>query len=257
MPENTTAKVIWKGSEAHTSKISISVDRLGVASVTEVRECKDEKQAASELGVVAEDCPLGLARPRVTSTAADRLEAGMWQVTREFSAILDEDLIGLTTVFKGNTTANREPIETHPQFNYFAGKRNEEVNGAVFDEKDGSFDRFKPFITTGDKYTDKSGAMQTATSTFKNRKGGVTDYLVPIAKITEERLFLLEDLPAPIEELTAIVPAPDSLITPVYSKRTWLLTAADPVWVGREVYKLTREWSASGPRGWDVDIYPK
>ena len=183
----------------------------------------------------------------------------MWQVTRVFSAVLSEDLIGTRRVFKGTTKANREPIETHPKFNEFAGDDKSPVNGAVFDE-DGNFEKFKPFIKQGEKYTDAelgNGIILTATETIKNRKAGVTDYLVPIAKLTEERLYLHEDLPEPIEELTSVVPEPDSPLTPKYTFRTWLLTAADPTWVGYKLYKLRREWSVSGPRGWDVDIYPK
>lgn len=185
------------------------------------------------------------------------MEAGFWQVTRNFTAVLSEELIGVRRLYKCNTTANREPIQTHPRFNFFAGKPGAEVNGAVFDANTGNFNRFKPYITPGESYTDAEGALQVAVTMFKNRKSGVTDYFVPIVKLTETALIFQEDLGAEVSRLTAIEEPPDTPLRPRFTFRTWLLSKADPVWIGYQVFKLTKEWSLSGPRGWDKDIYPK
>lgn len=252
------ATVIWKGIEAHRSSMSVQVDDMGVATITEVYQCKDEEMANTKLSVTAADCPLGLTRPKVTGTSADRMEAGLWQVTRNFSAILDEDLIGLRKLYKCTTVANREPIQTHPRFTYFAGKLGAEVNGAVFEAGAGNFNRFKPYITSGETYTDEDGVKKIATDTIKNRKCGVTDYLMPIVRLTETKLILQEDLSAAVSRLTIIDNhVPITPIKPLYPLRTWLLSKADPTFAAHQVFKLVREWSLSGPRGWDADIYPK
>jgi hypothetical protein len=250
------ATVIWKGNVPHRSSITVTVDDVGVAVVTEVWQCRDESMAKTVLNVTASDCPLGLPRPYVKSTSADRMEADTWQVTRTFSAVLDEGLIGQRKIYKCTTVANKEPIQTHPEFKKFAGVFGAPVNGAVFAE-DG-FERFKPYITQGEKYTDRDGNVQTATTTIKNRKCGVQDYLCPIVHLSETKLILKENLASEVKKLAGIDRVtPNTPLKPHWPKRTWLLTKADPQWVASDVYKLVREWSLSGPRGWDKDVYVK
>lgn len=251
------ATVIWKGNEPHRSAISLNVDELGVLELTEIWQCRDPDMAKRVLNVTASDCPLNLPRPYVKSTSADRMEGNTWQVTRTFSAVLSEDIIGQRKTYKCTTVANMEPIQTHPEFNNFAGKLGGPINGAVFDSQN-SFERFKPYISNGEKYTDRNGTLQEATKTIKNRKCGIQDYLCPIVHLTETKLVLGERLSAEVKQLGGIdATPPNTPLKPHWPRRTWLVTKTDPQWVAKGVYKLVTEWSLSGPRGWDKDVYVK
>ena len=180
----------------------------------------------------------------------------MYQVTRNFSAVLEEDLIGDYKTYTCSTTGNKEPIQTHPDFAKFAGTKDEQINGSVFDEN-GNFERFKPFITEGEQIT-RDGSQVAASANEKNRKCGISDYNVPIVHLEETMLVFQEDLAALVDELTYVERnMPSTPLRPSWPHRTWLLTEANPTWVGFEVFKLKRKWSLSGPRGWDGDIYPK
>lgn len=246
----------WKGEGPHLRSISLNVDEVGVVTITENLAIKDLAAAQAALNVSAEDCPLGLTRPYVTGTSLDRIEGDMYQVSRNFSAILDEDSIGSYAVYKCATIANKEPIQTHPRFTFFAGTRDAPVNGAVFDINN-NFERFKPYISAGEKITE-NGAQTTASTTKKNRKCGVSDYYMPIVRFEETKLVTKENLANLVEQLTYVEEdMPNSDLRPEWPLRTWLLTKCDPEWVAHQVFRLKREWSLSGPRGWDGDIYRK
>ena len=250
------ATTVWRGEDPHVYSKTIEVDEVGVSTITEVYSCRDEDMAKDCLDFAAEDCTLPVTRPRVESSAGDRVEGGMWQVTRNFVGILSEELVGDFRIYGCKTIANREPIQTHPNFKDFGGKAGAPVCGAVFDAI-GNFERFKPYLTTGD-FKLVNGVKTAVTTLEKNRKCGVTDYLCPIVHLTESRLILEEDLDSFIQGLGFIDDEPpDTSMRPDWPNRSWLLSKADPQWVGFQVYKLQREWSLSGPRGWDGDIYPK
>lgn len=249
--------VAWNGSEPHLTSASISVDEVGVLTMSLSYVCKDDEMAKEVLAYEVEDVEFGVPLARFVSSSADRLEAGMWNVGIEIAGILSEDLIGEYKLYKVSTVANREPIASHPNFNTFAGKIGNPINGAVFDET--GFVRFKPYLTAGDEHTN-SGDLQTVANgeTIKNRKAGVTDYFMPIIHFEETKLVLEGDLRGNIEYLALVDPAtPSTPLKPTYPNRSWLLTQGEPEWVGKEVYKLIRKWSLSGPRGWDKDVYPK
>jgi hypothetical protein len=252
------ATLHWKsGADSYQKSLSLTVDEVGVVQVTEVLICKDVAAAKGALNVAAEECPLisaGLSRPWVAGTSSDREEAGLYQVSRNFTAVLDEDILGVYKIYSAETIANREPIQTHPNFRDFAGRRFAEVNGAVFDEV-GNFERFAPFITEGDMITEEKEQIRSPDDR-KNRKCGITDYMMPIVHYTEVKLVFQEDLASYLEELTEIdKDLPNTDMIHRHENRTELLVKAEPEWVADRVYRLTREWAVSGPRGWDGDVY--
>lgn len=240
------AIVHWSGNQPHLQSISVDVDEVAVAQVTEVYICRDESMAADALNFTAYDVSFPIERPRVTGSAADRLEGGMWQVTRNFSGLLDENLIGDYKVYKASTIVNREPIQTHPNFNTFSGALTVPAGGgttpqgALFDEN--GFIRFVPFIPN-------------TVPPMLNTKAGVVDYLAPIITYSEDKLVFVEDLPNEVNHLGFIDTPPDSVLKPSLGSRTWVLTKAEPEHVAEGTYKLKRQWSMGGPRGWDTGVY--
>lgn len=240
MPEE--AKVFWSGEEDYViESVNINVDETGVAEVTEILLCKDEAACKQALVVSPENIPVPLTRSYVKSTSADRIEAGMWKVTRVFTALITEDTDSLLKVYTCETVANHEPIQTHPDFITFAGTPTNRLNGAVFDLTSGDFLRFAPYLPDN----------------TKNRKAGITDYKVPIISFSETRLVLKEDLAAFVRGIGFVDDSPpDVPLRPRFKNRNWLLVQCDPEWVAEGVYKLVRKWACSGPRGWDRTIYP-
>ena len=247
------AHVIFRDSKPQSMSVTMEVDEVGVAHVTEVLLCKDEGMAKEALDFAASDIPLPLDRPFVGSSSSERVEGGMWQVTRVFTAILDESDIGTYKLYKTSCVANREPIETHPNFSVFAGTPDtREQYGTVWDAQ-GNFERFTPYIGKGTTFV---AGFVLGPRLVKSRKAGVKDYLMPIIKYEENMLVLAENLPALVKKLSQRDDPPKSPIKPSYAARTWLLTSARPEWVAEGTFRLKREWSMSGPNGWDLDVYP-
>lgn len=249
------AIVHWKDNTPHLKSASINVDEVGVVQFSSVYLCKDDTMAKRVLRYDASDMEISLPRPWFMGSSADRMEAGMWQVTVNFSAILSEDLIGNYKLYKLSTITNKEPIQTHPKFNTFAGKFGASINGAVFDAE--GFVSFKPFLNNGENMTVNGVVTAVSGGPIKNIKSGVTDYLMPIVHLEETALVLESDLSNEIQYLSLVDPnVPQTPLKPRYRNRNWLLTQADPEWAADGVYKLVRKWSLSGPRGWDKDTYP-
>lgn len=237
------AETYWGADEDFvTESINISVDEIGVCSISETLLCKDEATAQGKLSVVADDCPLPLTRPYVKGTNSNRTEAGWWKVVRNYSAVISTESEDLLKLYELETVANNEPIQTHPDFNDFAGDPSAPLNGAVFDPVAGDFLRFTPYAPDGSK----------------NRKSGIKDYKVPIINFTETRVVFEEELGEYIRGAGFVDDSPpDSPLRPRFSKRNWLLTECAPEWVAEGAYRLRRKWACSGPRGWDRDIYPE
>ena len=236
------AETVWGAEDDYVRQsISISVDEVGVCELTETLLCKDEAAAVEALAVVAEDIPVSLINPYVKGTSADRLEAGWWQVVRTFSAALLDDSELLFKVYSCETVANSEPIQTHPDFNTFAGVPGSPVNGAIFDLQTGDFMRFAPYLPDGSK----------------NRKAGITDYKVPIISFSEVRIIFEDELSSFVRGTGFVDDSPPNHpLRPRFKHRNWMLVVCDPQWVCDKTYKLTRKWACSGPRGWDRVVYP-
>lgn len=234
--------VFWGGDEDYViESISVNVDEVGVAEVTETLLCKNEAACVAALNVVAADIPVPLIYPFVRSTSSDRIEAGMWKVTRVYSAMITDDSDKLLKLYTCETVANHEPIQTHPNFIDFAGTPSNKLNGAVFDMQSGDFQRFAPYLSDG----------------TKNRKAGITDYKVPIVSFSEVRIVFADELASFVRGVGFVDESPpDSPLRPRFSNRNWLLVQCEPEWVAESTYRLTRKWACSGPRGWDRTIYP-
>jgi hypothetical protein len=233
--------VFWGGEDIITESVSVNVDEVGVCEVVQTMLCKDESAVRKALDVKPEDMPVPLFYPYVKATSADRIEAGMWKVTRTFSAVISEDSDALFKVYSCETIANHEPIQTHPDFLLFAGIPTAPKNGAVYDLQSGDFMRFAPYLPDG----------------TKNRKAGITDYKVPIISFSEVRIVFEDELASYVRGSGFVDDSPpDHPLRPRFKKRNWLLVQCDPEWVTEQTYRLTRKWACSGPRGWDRTIYP-
>jgi hypothetical protein len=146
------------------------------------------------------------------------------------------------------------PIETHPNFDDFAGKPSDPLNGALFinpatgqktsSNTLGVFDSFLPFLPDGDL----------------NSKAGIEAYLDPT--VTYRESYVSTALPSAngFGQIQNDVPGPG--FRGSLGKRNWLYTGftyrrrGNPQGVGNQlIYEVSKEWRLSGRAGWDDDIY--
>ena len=134
-----------------------------------------------------------------------------------------------------------EPIETHPQFESFAGSLGAELNGAVFDSETGLFEGFK--VVAGqtnefggvEKFLD-GGAVVQKTSVYRQVPTGISTELIP-------------------RIIGASPPSGAPWPLPSGGLRTWMKTDLNIVQRGA-AFEVTEEWTLSGQRGWNTTIYP-
>jgi hypothetical protein len=129
---------------------------------------------------------------------------------------------------------SQEPIDTHPDFEAFAGTPASPLNGAIFDE-DGLFVRFA--------------------ADDPNVWGGVSKYLEMAAVLTKVSVVRTEpssDEVIPRRETPSTGSAID---VPTITGRNWLKTDYSKKQSG-SVWELTEEWTMSGQQGWNEELYP-
>ena len=160
------------------------------------------------------------------------------------------------------STMTTVPIETHPNFNLFAGYWNDTKtwkHGALFETKDadrGTFKGFKPRTNAGGgtatddekkwagvKSYDEPGLIFEETTMYPTAPSGSGGGLS--SGVGMENLGLI-DTP----------PNVDKYIKFSQSKRNWLLVACDIEQIGFGI-KVVKKWRLSGRNGWNTDIYTK
>jgi hypothetical protein len=231
--------LIWKsGSPGYEeAKLSISVDELGIATISQDIHCKNESITALVLRTGIELCPLELFDLYIKGSSCKLAVAGAWTVSKQYSGLLSEERLTdpANRKYKCDSTISEEDISTHPRFRSFAGRLGHELNGAVF-KADGTFDYFNDRLPNN----------------TLNPKAGIEQFRSPRVVFTEERLARESQLNMFVRRLGKRRNPPDSNITP---NRNWLVTEVSPEQVGGKVWKVTTTYSLSGPRGWFKTIY--
>ena len=133
-------------------------------------------------------------------------------------------------VWRLNRTPSSEPIDSHPEFESFAGTPDAPLNGAEFDE---------------------NGLFIGFVSADPNIWGGVTKYLQFAAVVTKTSVVNSVSTNQAIPRIDTPIGAPWPLPTTV----DWLKTNMDVVARGG-VFEVMEEWTMSGPRGWNETLYP-
>jgi hypothetical protein len=159
-------------------------------------------------------------------------EDGAWDITGDYFGVQGTP----EAIYAMDVSTGQEPIETHPDFETFAGKYGSEVNGAKFDPEDQTFINF---VANGIPAT--------------NRKWvGVRAYLNASAVWRET--VVRKSRPT-IDELQNIgkIDSPNgSPATP--SGRNWLYGSISFEQKAK-TYTIRREWLLSGPDGWNDVLY--
>lgn len=131
-------------------------------------------------------------------------------------------------------TPSEEPIDTHPDFETFAGTPAAPLNGAKFDAN-GLFVGFEVVVSP-------------------NVWGGITKYLEFAATLTKTSVVLSQ--PDPDEIIPRIeTPTGSDVGVPTITGRDWMKTDFTVTRRGG-VYEVFEEWTMSGQRGWNTTIYP-
>lgn len=133
-------------------------------------------------------------------------------------------------VFEIDTSTSQEPIETHPNFLTFAGNAGAPLNGAIFDESDGSFLKFG--------------------NSAPNEWRGVTSYMMPV--VTARKTYISTQPPTDIASLVG--KRQDPPFTTGVSVGNWLVATVSSDQRGK-VYVVRVEWRHSGPKGWSTPLY--
>lgn len=151
-----------------------------------------------------------------------------------------------------NGQAAQEPIETHPKFNGQQG------GGTV---SDSDLAAIKAALNDGSTptFTGTGAALQAAQDLYALMLKGVTHYYTP-SGITYSETF--DEVSKPnLNELCSVDrPPPDAPSLRQGSNWLQIGLRAQKVYqpdTGNSFWRVTREWLASGPRGWnaDFDIY--
>jgi hypothetical protein len=145
--------------------------------------------------------------------------------------------------------AAQEPIETHPSFN---GKGE---GGGTVQEDD--LAAIKNALTSGQRpnFVGEGADLEAANELYALMLRGVTHYFTP-SGITYSETFD-EDVKPNLQELCSIDRPPDDAPS-LRAESNWLLIGlrAQKIYepeLGKSFWRVTREWLASGPRGWNAD----
>jgi hypothetical protein len=151
-----------------------------------------------------------------------------------------------------NGQAAQEPIETHPAFNGGQGE------GTV---NDADLAAIKASLSSGQapQFTGTGDALTAAQNLYNLMLKGVTHYFTP-SGITYSETFDETTKPNLSELCTVDRPPPDA--PSIRGGSNWLMIGirAQKLYqpeTSTSFWRVTREWLASGPRGWnaDFDIY--
>jgi hypothetical protein len=151
-----------------------------------------------------------------------------------------------------NGQAAQEPIETHPAFNGLQG------NGTVTDE-DLAAIKNSLGSSQSPQFIGAGADLIAAQNLYALMLKGVTHYFTP-SGITYSETFDETTKPNLSELCTVDRPPPDA--PTIRGGSNWLMIGirAQKLYqpeTGNSFWRVTREWLASGPRGWnaDFDIY--
>ena len=148
--------------------------------------------------------------------------------------------------------AAQEPIETHPKFNGVQG------GGTV---TDADLAALKASLNSGQapQFTGAGPDLTAAQNLYNLMLKGVTHYFTP-SGVTYSETFD-ETVKPNLSELCTVDRPPNDAPT-IRGGSNWLMIGirAQKVYepdTGTSFWRITREWLASGPRGWnaDFDIY--
>lgn len=172
---------------------------------------------------------------------------------RDYSFTFEGSGTGSDSQIQINGQCAQEPIETHPKFNGEGG------SGTVSDE---DLAEIKKCLADGStpSFTGEGSDKTAAENLYKLMLKGVTQYYTP-SGITYSETF--DETSKPSLKTLASVNNPPSDAPSLNGKMNWLMISLraqkvyDPV-TGTSIWRVTREWLASGPRGWNADfaIYP-
>lgn len=148
-----------------------------------------------------------------------------------------------------NGQAAQEPIETHPKFN------GEQGAGTV---SDADLAAIKTALNNGStpQFTGTGNNLTAAQDLYNLMLKGVTHYFTP-SGITYSETFDETTKPNLSELCTVDRPPPDA--PTLRQGSNWLMIGirAQKVYEpesGNSFWRVTREWLASGPRGWNADF---
>jgi hypothetical protein len=156
-----------------------------------------------------------------------------------FEGTIDEKLPDPTYTI--GTTVREEPIETHPKFETeltgLGGKPSAPLNAAIFVDSSG-----KPTNNDEKGVFDRFG---------RGKYHGVTSY--------RERGVTFTEVISQLNRPTAAakvgkISTPPTAAPTLEDLANWMLVS-EQIDKRGGLYQITRTWEASGPKGWDEDIY--
>jgi hypothetical protein len=171
---------------------------------------------------------------------------GRFNIIGEFAGI---DGFSTVPIYELCLGLGEEPIETHPNFVQFAGTPDAPINGAIFvDFETGQFST-DPSRAIFDKFT----IINPSTNQL-NQFAGISTYFAPNQMVWRQRYYA-RDRPSDISRVGHVMTpeGPFPYIGGGYGQN-WLYQGV--TYEQRGVcFSVSREWRASGWRGWDYTIY--
>lgn len=202
----------------------IEVDRFGIARITILEKVYFEY--LQDKGNVR---PLGQKHPvfplmEITRATGTMGVDGFWGISYVYEGVLGAMP---EPTYELNGSLEAQPIQTHPDFETFAGTPSAPLNGAIFDEQEA----FVEFGISGGK------------------KAGIQSFMDPSATWTKVSFSVIKPM---LRDLGKIEAPPGQ--PPKMSSRNWLFWGVSSRKRGG-VWELRETWKMSGRGGWDEDVY--
>jgi len=243
-------KVLPQFTDFETIEASMDADKNGFATARVSYYARDEKQVVILLRK-GKTCPLveaGMMKSaRFLHGSARSEEGGVWKVTLYWKGVSSRLRLNEASIPTYKPNGQTAPIDTHYEFEKFAGNPRSTRNGALFDDQNG-FIRFLPKVNG-----------------VKNLKAGIANYYQATLKIGETKGIKLTDL-AKMDVWSRVgkIATPElrggvKIDLPVRGikpgTRNYLMASLVVEDLGQGYGMLEREYDLSGPFGWDPDIY--
>lgn len=218
-----------------------TMDRFGVDTLTSVEEIPVEMFPQAMRGI-------GARHPRFPNMAVSKVNYSAAKHGRFFRTtyIYEGFMLSLPEpTYELDVSTGEEPIQTHPDFETFAGTPATPLNGAIF---------LDPDTRKPSKLPDAvwfEFAVADAAPGTTNKKAGVVSYLVP--GTTWNEISFSKTRPTDVGNVGKI-DTPSGPAPTLPDDGTWLYIGMNYTKRG-SIYEIRKTWRASSRGGWDTDIY--
>ena len=235
--------------------VTLKIDRNGIATA----KVRAKYEAPADLSGMVDWAnlgsaprPGGLALPCSGINMEWEREGGTWKMEWDYDGAPIPITYGKpeNTTYEIDCSVTTAPIETHPRFLAIASKYG--VTPSNYDKKSGDFLGF-PKTLKGQPLSSMRGGSTGPDQ--KNPLYGTSDFY--ITAMVYRISSATQALPSDFRQNLGLIDVPRAGgpgAPQLQGRANWLKTSARANWRGN-IWQTTEEWTASGPDGWNSDVY--